>query len=115
MSVLQLYICVGGVGAGAGPPHAAEFEQSEQSQLAGSVHVAVALVQPEEMSPGAKQPGAGLPFQHHCMLPCATHAAHVVAGGGVGGGVGTQLVLHSASDCVPAMSAAHLPVVLSQE
>jgi hypothetical protein len=50
-------------------------------------HVAVALVQPVVPLFGAKQPGAGLPFQHHCMLSCFTHASHVVAGG-VGGGVG---------------------------
>ena len=80
---------VGGVGGGvggAGPPHAAEFEQSEHWQSTGLVHVAVSTVQPEEVSPGVKQPGAGLPFQHHCLLSFCTHASHVVAGDGVGGG-----------------------------
>jgi len=84
----------GGVGTGPGPPHAPESAQSEQSQSTGLEHVAVDSLQPEEASPGAKQPGTGLPFQHHCMLSCATHAPHVVAGvgvgaGGAGGGVGT--------------------------
>ena len=51
-------------------------------------------MQPEDASPGVKQPGAGVPFQHHCLLSCCTHASHVVAGvgvgaGGAGGGVGT--------------------------
>ena len=81
-----------GAGTGPGPPHAPEFAQSEQSQSRAFVHVEVASVQPEVASPGVKQPGAGLAFQHHCLLSSATHWSHVVAGGGVGpaggGGVG---------------------------
>ena len=50
-------------------------------------------VQPEEASPGVKQPGAGLPFQHHCLLSCCTHASHVCVGGG-----GLHMISQSLSD-----------------